>query len=324
MADANGLLFSCLLDGKGGGTVGGWELVRAHDPEAGVLWVHLDRNDADARRWIEQESGLDEIACAALLADESRPRTLVRGQGLLVDLRGVNLNPGAEPDDMISVRAFIEERRIITMRRRHLMTIRDIRAELEEGRGPSDAGEFLVELASVLDERMADSMHELEERVDGLDERIVSEAGSSLRGEIGDLRRQIIALRRYLAPQREAVARLQVEKVPWLTPLHRERLREVADRTMRRVEDLDSARERAGVAHEQLASRLAEEMNRTMYVLAIVAAIFLPLGLLTGLLGINVGGIPGTDDDMAFWVVCGFLVAVAAVQVWLFKRKHWL
>ncbi len=78
------------------------------------------------------------------------------------------------------------------------------------------------------------------------------------------------------------------------------------------------------MAHEELSGRMAEQMNHTMYILAIVAAIFLPLGLLTGLLGINVGGMPGADDGAAFWLVCGFLVLVAIGLVWLFRRMKWL
>ncbi len=225
---------------------------------------------------------------------------------------------------MISVRMLAAEHRVITIRRRRLMSIEDIQEQLEAGQGPKDAGDFLVALADALERRMAASMLDLEERVDGLDERIMDEAGSNVRADIANLRRETIGLRRYLAPQREALARLQTEMVPWVTRLHREQLREIAERTTRRVEDLDSMRERASVAHEELSGRMAEQMNRTMYILAIVAAIFLPLGLLTGLLGINVGGMPGADHSAAFWLVCAFLGVVAAIQLWLFRRMKWL
>ena len=65
-------------------------------------------------------------------------------------------------------------------------------------------------------------------------------------------------------------------------------------------------------------------MNKTMYVLSIVAGIFLPLGLLTGLLGINVGGIPGTEHPLAFMLVCVLLLIIAGGLVWLFKRMKWM
>ena len=77
-------------------------------------------------------------------------------------------------------------------------------------------------------------------------------------------------------------------------------------------------------AQEELANQMSEEANRRMYVLSIVAAIFLPLGFFTGLLGINVGGMPGADNGWAFWVVCGICVTVVVWEVLLFRKKRWL
>jgi len=320
----DGLVFACVLDGRGGGRFGGWELVDEGPPENGVLWVHLDFRHERARTWVEQESGLDEISRKALLAKESRPRSVARGDELLVNLRGVNLNPGSEPDDMIAVRVELGRTRVITTRRRRLKAMADIRRALERGDGPIDTGSFLVDLVDRMLRRMAVAFEALDDRIDNLQERILTGAGSELRGEIAEIRRQVIAIRRYLAPQRDAVARLQTEKVSWLTSVHREELRDLADRMTRRVEDLDAARDRATIAHEELTGRLAEQMNRTMYVLALVAAIFLPLGLITGLLGINVGGMPGAENGSAFWIVCAMLVAIAISQWWWFRKRRML
>ncbi len=324
MNDHDGLIFACLLDGQGSGRFGGWELVREATPESGLLWVHLDLRREGARSWLKRESGLDEISQTALLAQESRPRSVARGETLLVNLRGVNLNPGSEPDDMIAVRVELEGRRVITTRRRHLKALMDIREALEENRGPIDTGSFLIDVIDRVLRRMAAAFEALDDRIDSVQERILSGAGSALRAEIAEIRNQVIAMRRYLAPQRDAVARLQTEKVPWLTPVHREELRDLADRTTRRVEDLEAARDRATVAHEELTGRLAEQMNRTMYVLALVAAIFMPLGLITGLLGINVGGMPGAENGAAFWIVCGMLVGLATAQWWWFRKRRLL
>jgi len=145
-----------------------------------------------------------------------------------------------------------------------------------------------------------------------------------LRPIIAELRRNAIGLRRYLAPQREAVSRLFSEKLEWLSDMDRLRLRESADRTTRFVEDLDMTRERAVVVQEELLGRLSEKMDRTMYILSIVAAIFLPLGFFTGLLGVNVAGIPGTEFTGAFIILCLGLVLMVIFQIWLFKYKKWM
>jgi zinc transporter len=65
-------------------------------------------------------------------------------------------------------------------------------------------------------------------------------------------------------------------------------------------------------------------MNKRMFVLSIVAAVFLPLGFLTGLLGINVGGIPGADYKAAFYVFIIFLIGIVAIQLWFFRKQKWI
>jgi zinc transporter len=320
MSDEDGLIWACVLDGKGGASQVGIDEIGTPLSEGRSLWLHWDRKSPAAEQWLRERSGLDAIVCEALLAEETRPRSLLVGEGLLTTLRGVNLNEGAEPEDMTSIRAWIDAGRVITLRGQRVMAIQDIRDSLEQGKGPTTPGDFLVDLASRLIERMSPVLVALDETVDDLEEQVVEAQTYELRSRLGDVRRQAIALRRYLAPQRDVMAKFQSERVPWLTDLDRARLREAADRLTRYVEDLDASRERAAVTQEELAGRLSEQMNRTMYVLSLVAAVFLPLGLLTGLLGINVGGIPGTESNVAFAIVCVVLLVLAVVGIWAFRR----
>jgi zinc transporter len=324
MTEQAGVVFAFRLDGQGGGKEIDWDEVRRWQPGGELVWAHLDYENPVAREWILEECQIDPVIAEALLAEETRPRCVPSRDGLLLILRGVNLNPGADPEDMVSIRFWIERDRIITMRHRRLMAVQDMRTEIESGDGPRDAGEFLVEICHQLLVRMAPVLGDLDDSVDSLEDEILTAESYQLRTKIGELRRLAIGLRRYLAPQREVMSRLQNERVSWLSELYRNRLREIADRVTRYVEDLDAARDRAAVCQDELNNRLAEQMNKTMYVVSIVAAIFLPLGLLTGLLGINVGGIPGTESPWAFGMVCGFLVVIAAMQIWLFRRVKWI
>ena len=118
MEQENGLVFACLLDGKGGGKTCGWNDVREWKEQDGCLWTHLDRSNPEVQRWVHEDAGLDSIAAEALLAEATRPRWVMFDQGLLVILRGVNLNPGADPEDMVSIRIWIEHHRVISMRLR--------------------------------------------------------------------------------------------------------------------------------------------------------------------------------------------------------------
>lgn len=317
------LVAAYVLDGRGRGSPIGWDGVRSWTPERGLLWVHLDLHAEQAHQWVRAHSGLEPLMAEALLADETRPRSLLYEDGLLAILRGVNTNPGADPEDMVSVRIWIEADRIISVRRRRLASIQDLREELERGVGPRTAGEFLARLADRLVVRMSDVIEQVEGTVSELEESVLSGESRRLRAAIADVRRETILLRRYLSPLREVLVRLATERTALLEEAERLRLREVTDSVIRYVEELDAARERAAVAQEELASRLADQMNQRMYVLSIVAAFFLPLGFLTGLLGINVGGIPGQDDPWAFLEVTGLLVVLVIVQVLIFRWRNW-
>jgi zinc transporter len=324
MANNDGLLAAYILDGKGGGQRVGWKEIQEWTPTAGLLWVHLDFTAPEAQQWIKEESQLEDVVGDNLLAEESRPRVTAFDDGLLIALRGVNLNPGADPEDMVSLRIWADKNRIITTRRRKLLSVVDLTSALEKGKGPRTSGEFLEDISDRLMSRMGGVIGELEDQVAELEEAVLTKESHELRPKLASIRRDAIYLRRYMAPQREAIARLQTEKISWLTDDDRVRLHEVYDRLTRYLEDLDAARERAAVTQEELVSRLSEQMDNRMYVLSIVAAIFLPLSFLTGLLGINVGGIPGAEYKAAFAIFCLLLVGLVIVEIVIFRKKKWM
>lgn len=319
-----GLKHALLFDGQGGAHLLDGDAVQHWQASDGILWLHFDYSHAHTQTWFEQYSGLDPLISEALLSEETRPRSHAIGDGLLLALRGINHNPGAAPDDMVSLRIWIDAQRIITTGRRKLLSVEDLYSFLLNHQGVKTSGEWLVDLCERLVWRMGSTVDSFEDAMAELEENTLSEPQATLRRDLSGLRRQTIALRRYLAPQREALLRLQAEKVSWLDETHRLQLREISDRLIRHIEDIDAVRERAAVTHEELLSHASEKLNQRMYMLAIVAAIFLPLGFVTGLLGINVAGIPGAEDPDAFLIVSGTLSTAVIMQIAFFKWKGWL
>lgn len=324
MTDAKpGLIHACILDGKGGEQSLNWQQLSNWKPADGLLWVHFDYSCEDSVKWIKTHAGLDALVINSLLAEETRPRCDEIANGIVINLRGVNSNPDSNPEDMVSIRVYTDGEQIISTRKRRLLSIQDIIQHLQRGKGPKSPAEFLALLTHRLTERMSTIVSSLEDEVDALEEQIVDRAVSSERSKLVGLRRRVIMLRRYLSPQRDALTRLTTEHVDWLTPEIRLAIRETTDRLSRYLEDLDSCRDRAAVVYEELTSRLSEEMNNRMYVLSVVAALFLPLGFLTGLFGINVGGIPLAENPSGFIDITLLLIVIVGFQVALFKWKRW-
>lgn len=320
----DGFEHGLIFDGQGSAKSISYEELANYEPNMGLLWLHFDYSHAQSIDWIQNRSGIDPLAIESLLAQETRPRTTLLNDSLLLALRGVNLNPNANPEDMISIRLFINKNIIISTKKRDLLSVQDIVNYFEQNIGPKNASEFLVELTNRLTSRMEDNITEMEEHVSSLEEVSLESQNSQLRSDISEIKRQAISLKRYLLPQKEAMSKLYHEKISWINEYERIQLREITDQVIRYIEELDSIKDKMSVIQEDISYKVSENINQRMYVLSIISAIFLPLGFLTGLLGINVGGIPGAENKFAFHIFIVILVFIVGIQLYIFRKKRWL
>ncbi len=289
-----------------------------------LLWLHFNYTKSEAKEWISKKSKIDNIAIDALLADETRPRTIVLGDDLLLALRGVNLDPNSKPEDMKSIRLFISENLIISCSRRDILSVTEMISELEQGVGVKSSSEFLVELVYKMIDRIDNVIDKIHDRSDILEDSILEIKEKEQRVDILSIRKEIIILKRYLAPQKDALTKLYNEKILWLNEYQKNELREINDQLIRHIEELDAIRDKITLIQDELTNRLSHELNNKMYIMAIISAIFLPLTFLTGLLGINVGGIPGASNENAFYIFSLILLFVVGFQFYIFKRSKWI
>ena len=285
------------------------------------VWVHLDYTDDDAYQWLLSQPTIPDAVAEALVTPDTRPRAAEVGGGLLVYLRGVNLYPDARPEDMIAIRLWLKGNLIISTQKRQLFTVTEISDSLLKGEGPASGSELLAWLVDGLTWRMEDVIERLEDLVGQCSDALEENPDRALTHTISSVRRRAIALRRYLAPQREAISRLQTEAR--LDREDVEMIRESGDRLTRLVEDLDAARDQATLLQEEVFSVQNEAINDRMYLLSIISAIFLPLGFLTGLFGINIGGMPGVENPDAFWWFLAFLGVISVVLLVWMMRQRW-
>jgi zinc transporter len=310
------------LDGSGGVRL--LEPAEAIAPGAGPVWIHIDFANPAAGEWAWNESGFDETIIAAMLDPESRPRCLQHGSGALTMLRGVNLNPGARLEDMISVRIWLEPGRVVTAARRSLRSLTEIREALNRGDGPGAPASFVLELVERLNRYIGEGIEKIEANIDKAEDEINLSGGLQSRGAFNHLRRQTAHIRRYLSPQREALDRLSRIGDPLFSAAESIELREQLNSLTLNLEDLDLVRERALVAQEEFLGLLAHEQNARMLVLSIVAAVFLPLSFLTGLMGMNVAGLPGTVNPWSFWILVLLMLLTAGGILAVFHSRKWL
>lgn len=320
----HGITFAWTFDGQGGGTRIADTQIAEEIQNAGLAWVHVNDTKRSARSWMEKNfSYLDRVIVDALLEEETHPRYLMHNGGMLLILRGVNLNPDEEPEDMVSLRVWIDEHRIITVERRKVQTIHEIDKLLCHNAGPRNAGEFLTMLTDHLFDHMQETMTRVHDKLDRLEDLLIEKPDAVLQRDVTALRRSAMTFHRYISPQREVISYLRHADVHWLTDTHRRDFSEDWDKIKHMLEDLDFLRDRARIIYDELMSITNQKVNHNLYLLSGIATIFMPLTFVTGLLGMNVEGIPGAHDPYAFLIVTGMTIGLGLLLAFIFKWLKW-
>ncbi|MEL7090847.1 MAG: zinc transporter ZntB [Pseudomonadota bacterium] len=290
-------------------------------PTEGYRWLHFDLSEEGLADRLSEL--VPPIVVSALTARQTRPRCDRFEDGLILNLRGINLNPDGPKDQMVAARAWVTNRLVITVRLRKIFAIDDIRQQAEAGQAPASTLAFVTALTERLMQRARDTVFDLAERVDQMEEDIENDE-TLLPPELAERRRMAIRLRRYMGPQRDAlVALAAVEHLTFDDDL-RQRMREQANIGKLAVEELDALIPRMTAVQDHHAAQSQMQQGNNSYVLSVVAAVFLPLGFVTGLFGVNVAGMPGIENPLAFAILCVGMVAMAVGTLWVMRRLRWI
>ncbi len=284
-------------------------------------WWHYDLADPTLAPWLATH--LPDIPAGALLQPETRPRCDEYDDGLILNLRGINLNEGQQTDQMVSVRMWVTDAVVVTVRMRRIFAIDELRELASQNAAPPRPSAFLEALVSRLTARVQIEVARLAERT-AFYESDLEDLSTPPPKELPVTRRSTIKLERYLAPQRSALERLAELDLPLVPDVDSMKLRELANRTAIVVEELDALQERIVTVQDEHDNQVAQRQARHGYVLSLAAAVFLPLSFLTGLFGVNVGGMPGVDDPRAFAILCLAMVGLAAIMLAILRWFRWL
>jgi zinc transporter len=282
-------------------------------------WWHFDLSDPDLASWCETH--LPEIPASALLQPETRPRCDTYLDGLILNLRGINLNAGQAAEDLVSIRMWVTDSAVVTVRLRRVFAIDEIRQCALAGMAPPTPADFITALVTRLTARVQEEVMSIA-RLTEFFEADLEDESTPIPSELTQSRRRVIRLHRYLDPQRKALDKLAGE--PLIPAGDRAALRELANRTTMAVEELDAQRDRLTAVQDDHDLDVARKQARNSFILSVGAGIFLPVSFLTGLFGVNVGGMPGIDSPWAFTALCVAMAVLALALVVVIRRMKWL
>ncbi|WP_377513124.1 CorA family divalent cation transporter [Octadecabacter sp. R77987] len=207
--------------------------------------------------------------------------------------------------------------------RRRVFAVDDLRQAALANAAPPSVGAFVAALATGLVARIESTSLALDDLADAMGDAVYEGDAPTL-PDLAPLRRQVIKLRRHVGPQTAALhdlARLETALFPRAL---RAALRDSANRATRTDEELHEVRERLTALADHMHMAQTTRMGRNSYVLSVIAGIFLPLGVITGLFGVNLAGMPGADQPWAFAALC-IAMGVIILAGWaLLRWKRWL
>lgn len=314
----NGYVF----DGKG--NVEEVSIEQASKPPTGKAFYVIAGNSGtpEFRLWLREHLG--EIHADTMTAPDASARCTVVDDRATLVLRVARRE--ADPDDIKRqpLTVWIEKGRIIIASRAHLPELFGLEQWKVSHHAPVSLADFVARMGLRASDRLEPLVEHVGDVLDDLEEQIIDGRIPELTAKLTRVRRTIIALRRMIWPQRDVLNTLEIEDLSFFTEWDRARLREATARTTRLGEELQSLAERAGLVHEQIIDARGEQMNRTMLVLASVTVVAMPMTVVSGLLGMNVAGIPFSQAPEAFWIVVLGLAVVGTAMVWFMHARKWL
>jgi len=313
-------VYAYQFDGKGGVNEINAQCVASDEKPC---WLHLDYTQPASEQWINSTPVLPDTVREALSGESVRPKVLRMGEGTLITLRSINLNADSRPDQLVTIRVYLTGKMIVSTRHRKVFSMDEIIAEMQHGTGPTDTGSWLVEICDALTDHTSDFIEDMHDKIIDIEDDLMDQQVPE-RGQMALLRKQLIVLRRYMSPQRDVFSRLSSERLPWMNDDDRRRMQEIADRLGRGLDDLDANIARTAVLADEIGSLMADALNRRTYTMSMLAMLFLPTTFLTGLFGVNLGGIPGNTSPYGFTIFCLSLLILVGGVAWWLKKSKWL
>jgi zinc transporter len=287
-------------------------------PAKGFALISGNSRAPEFKVWLKRELG--DFNADLITVPSTRSRCTVLDDRALVVLRVAR--PGADPEDVGRqlLTLWIEKGRVIIASELNIIEFLGITQWQQTHHAPVSPADLVARLALRAADRIEPLIERMGDSLDTIEETLMMNRSGDTRSRLAHLRRTLINMRRLIWPQRDVLTTLEIEDLSFFTARDRVRLREAAARTARLGDEMQTLSERAVLVHEQLLDTRAEQMNQTMLLLAAATVVLMPLTVISGILGMNVDGIPFHDNPYAFWIVTGFL-CVLGVAIYLFMRK---
>lgn len=320
-----GLICAYHFDASGPATLLKWDEVQKPRHRAPAFtWLHAKNADSKVRDWLKDFDGIPDHVRRFLLTSDARPCLHASDGGIYGTLADLKMGLADNDAEKGVLHYFYDRHRLITMRTQPLCSTNLLRQVVAEGRIFTNPMELFAGLLHCLADGFSDKIEHLAERVDDIEESVLSDRRSGDRIELSAIRRQLAEMRRYINPERHLLLRLTSQKPAWAPVDALNQVTQSTDILNSLHATLEALYERAKLLQEEIASQMSEQMNRNLMALSVLTALLMPATLVSGIFGMNVAGLPGLHESTSFWWVMGIMLLLGLATLWLLKRlKMW-
>jgi len=294
-----------------------WLAEPAESHAGEFIWLHLSLSNAAAERWMRQSLRLADAFYESLHEGVGSTRLEVEGESLVAVMHDVLFNLTFDASNISTVSLCMDPRLVVTARLRPLRSVDRLRASLKAGQSIRSTGELLAHLLHEQADVLVDIIRQSTAQVDAVEDHLLANRIATSRSELSSLRRSLVRLQRLLAPEPAALFRLVNRPPGWLADEDIGELRQAAEVFSTAVVDAGALTERVKILQEELSALINEHSNRTLFTLTLVTVLALPINVVTGLLGMNVGGMPLSQHRQGFLLVVAGLAVVTGLLAYL-------
>jgi len=290
--------------------------------DATFVWLHFNLADATAERWMQQHAGLPAEFYEALRQGSRSTRIEDAQDHLLAVVNDVAFEFSFDPSEIKTLWLAVRERVVVTARTHPLRSIDRLREAVKHGLRFGSPVALLNHLFDDQGDVLVRIVRDATVRVDTMEDNVLAGHLAHTRAELGKLRRVLVRLQRLLAPEPGALFRLLRQSPPWVRSEDLDELRQATEEFSLVIRDLAALQERIKLLQEELAAQIGEQTNRSVFTLTVVTVLALPINIIAGLFGMNVGGIPLAQNEHGFLIIGLLVAAFMVVAGWLAFRKR--
>jgi zinc transporter len=325
-ADPSGLIYGFVFDSLGSGTPIQSEdalqwLRNARADTPGFVWLHFNLSHAACTHWLKDKLQLSDLFHESLTDGSRSTRVELDDDMLVAVVNDVHYDFAFEPSDIATLWLSVGPRLVVSARLQPLRSIDRLRDAVRRGETLMSSVALLVHLMHDQGDVLINIVRNTTARVDDIEDKLLAGRLETKRANLGALRRLLVRLQRLLAPEPAALFRLLRKPPEWVGKEDLGDLRQSTEEFNVALSDMAALQERIKLLQEEIAGRVAEANNRSLFVLTIVTVLALPINIIAGLLGMNVGGIPLADHPHGFWWIVALIVSFTAIAAYFALRK---